>query len=333
MAKDIQPEAVLRDLKKGALPPVYLFHGPGQFRLERLLSKIRESYIPEAARDLNVQIFYGGEAQASTIIDGARSLPFMSPRRLIIVRRTESFSQSTLESFLPYLKDPVASTCLIFVSAKTDFKTRFYKRIRESGWSVAFNRLPDRDIIPWLRRTAREMGMEMDGEACAYLFQMVGNSLQDLYSELEKLSLRHGKGHVGRRDVRELAIFSRAYTVFELMDELSFRRAESSLRVLNRFLEEEDRSGALKILGMLNRQIRLLSNTKGFLEQGGQIRDLPKKLGIPGFLGKKIAQQSRKWRFEEFEDTLHLLYRSDGLLKRGSAERTVLENIVISMCL
>ncbi len=332
MARDIQPEAVLRHLRKGTLQAVYLFHGESRFRLEKLLTEIRDTFVPEAAKDLNIELFYGGETEGSSILDAARSLPFMSPNRLVIVRRTESFSPSALESFVPYLENPVPTTCLIFVSGKTNFKTRFYKRMREAGWSVAFNRLPDREVVPWLRTTAGEMGMDMDGEACAYLFQMVGNRLQDLYSELEKLSLRHGKGHVGREEVKELAVFSRAYTVFELMDEVSFRRTEPSLRVLNRFLDE-DRSGALRVLGMLNRQIRLISHTKKILEGGGQVKDLPMKVGIPGFLGNKIAQQSRKWEFEEIEDALHLLYRSDGLLKRGSSERTVLENIVISLCL
>lgn len=332
MARDIQPEAVLRQLKKDALGPVYLFHGESHFRLEKLLTEIRDTFVPEAARDLNVQLFYGGETQTSAILDAARSLPFMSPNRLIIVRRTENFSPSVLETFLPYFEEPVPSTCLIFVSARTNFKTRFYKKIREKGWSVWFHKLRDQEIVPWMRRTAKEMGLDINGEACAFLFQMVGNRLQDLYSELEKLSLRYGQGNVGRKEVKELAIFSRAYTVFELMDEVSFRRAEPSLRVLNRFLEEEDRSGALKVLGMLNRQIRLISNTKRVLEEGGQIKDLPKRVGIPGFLGNKIAQQSRKWKFEEIEDALQLLYRSDGLLKRGSSERTVLENIVISLC-
>ena len=333
MARDIQPEAVLRHLRKGALHAVYLFHGESRFRLEKLLTEIKGTYVPEAARDLNVQLFYGGETEGSAVLDAARSLPFMSPNRLVIVRRTENFPPSTLENFVPYLENPVPTTCLIFVSGKTNFKTRFYKRIREAGWSVAFNRLPDREVVPWLRNTAGEMGLDMDGEACAYLFQMVGNRLQDLYSELEKLSLRHGKDHVGREEVKELAVFSRAYTVFELMDEVSFRRTEPSLRVLNRFLEEEDRGGALRVLGMLNRQIRLLSHTKKVLEGGGHVRDLPMKVGIPGFLGNKIAQQSRKWGFEEIEGALHLLYRSDGLLKRGASERTVLESIVISLCL
>lgn len=333
MTGDLQPDNVLQHLRKGKLCSVYLFHGPSRFRMERLLAQIREGYIPETERDFNVEIFYGGETQASTIMDAARSLPFMSRNRLIIVRRTEAFPSTSLESFIPYLENPSPSTCLIFVSGKADFKRKFFKKIRVQGWSVAFNRLREGELIPWLKRTAKGLGLDIDGEACGYLVQVVGNSLQDLYWELEKLSLRHEKGHVGVKEVKDLAIFSRVYTVFELMDELSFKRASESLSVLNRFLAEEDKGGALRILGMLNRQIKLISQTKTILGKGGQVRDLPKKLGIPSFLGNKIAQQSKRWTLEELEKALYLLYRSDGLLKTGASERTVLENLVISLCL
>lgn len=332
MAQETRPEAVLRRLKKGALDPVYLFYGESHFRLEKLLTEIRDKFVPESARELNVQLFYGGEVDPSAILDAARSLPFMSSNRLVIVRRTENFSPSALESFIPYLENPVSSTCLIFISSKTNFNARFYKKMREKGWSVGFHRLRDREIIPWMRRTAKEMGIDMDGEACAFLFQMVGNRLQDLFSELEKLSLRYKGQRIGRREIQEMAVFSRAYTVFELIDEISSRRVESSLRVLNRFLQEEGKGSGLKVLGMLNRQFRLLSHTKMVLDGGGKIRELPKKVGIPGFLGDRIARQAKKWNAEDLENALLLLYRSDGFLKKGSSERTVLENIVVRLC-
>jgi DNA polymerase-3 subunit delta len=333
MTGDLQPDAVLQQLKRGDFLPVYLFHGPNQFMLERLISRFRETCVEEAARDLNAQIYYGGETESSGIMDSARSLPFMSPRRLVIVRRTEGFSPADLESFLPYLEDPSPTTCLIFISTKTDFKRKFYKKLREMGGSVAFNKLSDMQIVPWLKQTGSDLGLDMDGEACSFLVQMVGNRLQDLYTELEKLSLRHGKGRVGIEEVKESAIFSRVYTVFELMDELSFKRVEKALLVLQRFLEEQDSGGPLRILGMINRQIKLISLTKKVFEEGGTVRDVPRELGLPGFLGRKLSDQAGRWRFEELEAALAHLYRADGLLKKGTAERSVLENLVISLCL
>ncbi len=100
MSGELRPEDILTRLKKGRVDPYYLFYGPGEFRLEKVLDKIRDRYLPESARDLNLEIFYGDETGAAEIINRARSLPFLADNRLIIVRRTENFKAEALEKFL-----------------------------------------------------------------------------------------------------------------------------------------------------------------------------------------------------------------------------------------
>ncbi|MCP4666417.1 MAG: DNA polymerase III subunit delta [Deltaproteobacteria bacterium] len=338
MAGELPPEHVLGQLEKGRLSPVYLFYGHSRFRLEKVLHKIRDTYIPEGARDFNLQLFYGDDKGpdpakvVSAIIDASRSLPFISSNRLIIVRRVEGFSSSALEGFLPYLDDPVPSTCLIFVSSKPDFRKKFYRKIRDLGLSVHFKKLYDNQVEPWIRRTAKDLGFEMDEEARAFLHQIVGNRMGELYSELEKLYLCHGKARIGLEEVKELVLHSRVYSVFELMDEISTRRVPQSLSALKRFMEEEGKDGVLRAMGMLNRQMRLLWQTKSAMEGGGRSSDVAQRLGLQGFQAGKLVRQSKNWSRDDLEEALDLLYRADGLLKSGSQENLVFENLVVSLC-
>ena len=334
MARDLAPEEVLKSLEKGGLAPFYLFHGPGEFRLEKVLDKIRDDFVPAAARALNVEVFYGGEKIDPTeIISRSRSLPFLASNRLIIIRRADKFRTGDLEMFLPYLEKPVETTCLIFVTSKTDFRTNFYKKIRSLGRAVNFTNLSERQVVPWIKRTAAELGLKIDGEACAYLQQIVGNSLRELFAELEKLRLRYGEEAVGVKQVRELALHTRVYTIFELMKSISERKCSESVRILNRFLEEGDRLGApLQVLGMLNRQFRLLFQTKHILSKGGSKADVAKALALPGFSAKEFVDQSQVWSVEELEKGLGLLYQTDGLLKSGSRPKPVLENVLFALC-
>ena len=129
MARDLQPDDVLKSLEKSQLDPFYLFFGPSEFRLEKVLDRIREDFIPESVRDFNLELCYGGEIDPAEIINRAQTLPFMAQNRLIIVRRIEEFSPGQLDTFLPYLEDPAPSTCLIFISSRTDFKRKFYKKL------------------------------------------------------------------------------------------------------------------------------------------------------------------------------------------------------------
>ncbi len=334
MARDLLPEDVLKSLEKGQLAPFYLFHGDGEFRLEKTLDRIRNDFIPPSARDFNLEVFYAGEkTDPAEVVNHARSLPFLTGNRLIIVRRAENFSSGELEAFLPYLEKPAETTCLIFVASRTDFRRSFYKRIKDLGRAVHFTRLKEREVVPWIKRTAKELGLNMDGQASAHLHQIVGNRLRDLYAELEKLRLRYGEEHVGVEEVKELAIHSRVYTIFELMQKVSEKNCPESLAVLNRFLEEEDKRDApLRILGMLNRQMRIIWQTKSILSKGGHSRDVSKKLGLPDFSAKDFVKVAPYWTVRELETGLQLLYETDGLLKSGLRAKPILENLVFALC-
>lgn len=333
MAGELHPDDVIKSLSKGRLAPIYLFYGPDEFRIEKLLERIRNEYIPEGSRDFNLEICYGGETEPSDIISRAQSLPFMSTNRLIIVRRTEEFKADQLEKFLPYIENPCPSTCLLFIAFRTDFKKKFFKKLRSSGYSVDFPELRDSQVIPWIRNTARELGLKIDINAANYLHQVVGTGLRELYGELEKLTLSHIDEEIGVNQVNEVVVHSRIYTIFELMNVISKRDLSGTLSMLNSFLEEEDKiGGPLRFIGMLNRQIKLLWQTKSIMEKGGKSGDVAKKLGLSPFSAKQFMNQSKNWSQDELARGLSLLLRADRLLKSGSRPKPVLENLMITFC-
>lgn len=334
MARDLLPEEVLERLEKGRLEPFYLFYGPGEFRMERVLDRIRAQYLPEGARDFNLEVLYAEKKLDPEEITGrARSLPFMASNRLIIVRRTEAFSAAQLAKLVPYLEDPTETTCLIYTSARTNFNNPFYKRFRKTGRAVAFDELKGKQVGAWIRRMAEELGLDLDREARDVLQEVVGNRLRDLHGELEKLRIRHGRSPIGADEVRELAVESRSFTIFELVNHISVRDAPAALAVLNRFLEEEGaREAALGVIGMLNRQIRLLWQTKPLFSSGGSAQDIARRLSVPPFAARRLIDQSRHWREDELERGLGLLCEADGRLKSGSRPNPLLEALVLNLC-
>lgn len=335
MANYLRPEEVYRHLRNGKLPPFYLFSGPAEFLKEKILSALKNELVPESWRDLNYQVFYADEDEVKPglILDAARSVPFMSGTKLVVVRNTESFAPGSLEMFIPYLEDPSDSTCLIFLSTKTDSRTKFFRKFKECGLVVDFRKLFDSEVIPWIKKTAKELGIEIDGPGCSYLQQIVGNRMRDLYGELEKLYLLYGKGPVGPNEIKRVVSHSRNYTVFELMDKISFKKWAESITVLRKFLGAGDRQEeVLGILGMLNRQICLLWKTKSIMNRGGTVESVSGSLGIKNFIVRKMVQQSKGWTEQGFEHALEELYKADKLIKTGSPPYLVLENVVFSIC-
>ena len=133
--------------------------------------------------------------------------------------------------------------------------------------------------------------------------------------------------------VKEAVIHSRVYTVFELMDAVSMKDCGSSLRILKRYLEEEDlRDAPLGLISMLNRQIRLLWQTKAVLLKRGGAQEVQKKTGLSGFPVRKLVEQAPRWTEKELESALERLHWSDDRLKSGSSPRVILETLILSLC-
>jgi DNA polymerase-3 subunit delta len=198
---------------------------------------------------------------------------------------------------------------------------------------LLFDELKGNQVVAWIRRTAsEELGMTLDGEACAYLQAVVGNRSRELYSELEKLHLRYGKA-VSQAQVKEAVTHSRVYTVFELMEAVSKKDGGSSVRILKRYLEEEDtRDAPQGLIGMLNRQIRLLWLTKGVMVKRGGPEEVQKKTGLAGFPVKKLMEQAPRWTEKELRSALERLRWCDDRLKSGSDSRVILETLLLSLC-
>jgi DNA polymerase-3 subunit delta len=332
MPDDRSPEDVLKSLQEGQFSPVYLFYGPGEFRMEKVLDQIKATLIPEGMRELNLEILYGGETEPEKVLAHARSLPFLAERRLIIVRRTEAFPAERLAGFLPYFENPCVSTCLVFVTSRTDFNKPFYKTLRSLGWAVKFEELKDQQVVPWLIKAASEMGFKIQTQAAAYLRDIVGTNTRELYGELQKLSLRLEE-EVGIEQVKESVKHSRIYTIFELMNQISSRNTMASLLVLSRFIEEEDKRDApLRVIGMLNRQIRLLWMTKSLVERGTDTKDVMKKLGIHYYGAVELLKLAKLWKAYELEAAFELLYQADGRIKSASRPKPILENLILSLC-
>jgi len=115
------------------------------------------------------------------------------------------------------------------------------------------------------------------------------------------------------------------------MDEVS-KKSAKSLLLLNRFLEEEGIDGVNALIGMLNRQIKLLWQTKSIVEEGGRKSDVMHKLALRDFQVEKFMSQSKYWSIEDLEHAFHLLYEADGFLKSDAYKHLILENLVISLC-
>ena len=79
-----------------------------------------EKVVDEASRDFNLQIFNGRGTFPEVILDSCRTLPLFAERRLVVIKDADLLKADDLARFLPYLKDPVPETVLLFIGRAND---------------------------------------------------------------------------------------------------------------------------------------------------------------------------------------------------------------------
>jgi DNA polymerase-3 subunit delta len=314
-------------LAKGKARPFYLLYGDEGYLIERARGKIVDALLPQC-RELNFTAYDAGQARPSEVINACNTFPCMAQRRIVLVKGAHQYGKNDLRSFSPYLQSPSPTTSLVFIAEA--MATEFLKEAKDGAFHL--ERPPQKEIIPWIRAIARELGKEIASEAAVYLQEAVGRNLQGLYHELSKASLYIGdRGRIELKDVERVASEVRVATIFELTKAIGERDLRRAFRALERIWETGE--PPLKILGMIARQFRHLLMTKEVLAQGGGAEEVKNQLGIsnPYYL-RELSAQAKGFSLPALQKALMSLWQADLKLKRSSlSRRLLLEGLIIQL--
>ena len=213
--RTVTPSAALAQIASGDLDPVYLVLGDDAVEKAEMAEAF-EQVVDDGLRAFNVDRFYGGDASLRQVIEAARTLPMMAPRRIVIVMRAERCltpkreSQGTtadLEAFEAYLADPQPHASLILVASDLDKRRRTTTRLLKAATVVACGVIESlADGERWVRRRVAVEGLAMEPAAARLLAAQAGPDLTRLRGDVERLVLfAAGQSSVGVDDVREIA--------------------------------------------------------------------------------------------------------------------------------
>lgn len=327
-------------IKRGKLGSLYLFHGPEEFTKEEALSQII-GQIPEQYRDFNYLMIDGTETTADSIITAGETLPFLSDKRVVVVKDytgltgKKSEDEVKLKEYLAKVSD---STCLIFyVRGEADKQRMIYKAIAQHGEAVEFARLNHTDLSKWIRKRFGKYNKKISNSDLEYFIIQVGNDLEDIKNEIEKLVAYAGTSNeITRAEIDKLITPSPEYTVFQFIDAVSARKKAVALEQMQTLLEQGQ--SIFGILSLIARQFKIMLLCKAYHEMGytlNQIKDKMKQkpYKLHPYSVQKGMQQSRGFTMEQLRRGLDWCLKLDYGIKSGKIrERLGIELLVIKMC-
>ncbi len=263
--------------------------------------------------DMAIERLDGEDASADVMQGALQSLPFLSPRKLVILR--EPGKQKTFaENIARTLREIPETTDVIIYEPKLDKRSSYYKTLKKDTDYREFGDLDTAALTQWVIAAAKERGGSMSPATAKLLVDRVGFSQQLLASEVDKLVAYDPM--VSPETVVLLTEPVPASTVFELLD-AAF--AGDKKRVFDLYREQR----ALKvepqaIIAMLAWQLHILAVIKA----GGKrtVDDIAKTAKLNPFVVRKNQPVVRRLNFEYIKKLIAELLALDIALKSSSID-------------
>jgi DNA polymerase-3 subunit delta len=199
----VTPTAVHTQIASGTLDPLYLVLGDDEHEKTELAVEFEE-VVDEGIRAFNVERFQGGEVALRTILDAARTLPMMAPRRIVVALRAERILEPKRESeaatrdaeaLLAFMEDPPSHATLVLVAGRLDERRRVTKRLLTKATVVRCGVLETvRDVERWVQSRMKAERQGISTDAVGLLSERIGPDIMRLRDAVERLILFAGDG-------------------------------------------------------------------------------------------------------------------------------------------
>jgi len=328
----MKPEQFSKSVSQGEIGPLYYFHGDEPYLIERGVKLLLDRTVSPDSRDFNLDVFYGKECKGDEIATAGQTLPMFADRRVVLVKRSSELSAAALDILTGYVSDPSPSTCMIFEGEKIDQRKKFFLEIKKHGNLVEFKRLYENQLGPFIREEAASFGKKLEAQALELLIYLVGNNLQELAAEIEKVATYIGmRDTINMADIREIVSDTKVDSIFELTDAIGGKDLGKALRNLSTILR--DGEAPLMVLAMLTRHFRQLWKVKELCDKGVPSQEISKAAGINPYFLKGIIEQTHNYRISEFKEIFESLFETDLALKTsGGKPMNLMECLIMDIC-
>ena len=319
------------------IPVIFVVYGKNHRLVTEQIEKIAEWVLGASDRQVSLRSFEGDQAELADVLDEVRTLPFLSKRRLVVVRDADDFISTYRQNLEAYLDNPSPTGVLLLVPESFPGTTRLAKKAKKIGEVISCEPVKARDLPRYLTKYAQQThSLQLTPKAAALLVELGGDESGMLCSEIDKLAAylaapAQETKRIEVEDVQELVGNNRQYNVFNVIDAMTQGQAGSALKLLEQMLGQ-DRYAQYKAVGAFAWHFRRLYNGRLMLDRGVSEREVIRQLRIWSQT-EAFIQQLKQLRIETIANCLQSLMHIDLVSKTGGGTvRTGLEKLIIEFC-
>lgn len=305
---------ILEHIKKNTYPKFYLFYGSEKYMVSQMKEQLKNALVSKEDT-MNYSYFEGKNTDSLEVAELAKTLPFFSDHRLIILDQT-GLGKKTDDKFLEQLKECADTTVMIFVEDDVDKRSKIYKYLSKEGHVVSFEAASDKDLAKWIQSLLKREQKQMSSPVLRSFLYRCGSDMFTLKNELEKLvSYTDDRTEITQKDLDALTSSQTTNQIFVMLEAIARKQRDKVLTLYYDLIELKE--SPFGILALLVRQCNQLLQVKDLESRGQNNSTIAKKIKVPPFVVGKLKEQAKLFRMDTLYQMVEACAKTDEQIKSG----------------
>jgi DNA polymerase III subunit delta len=305
---------------------VHLLKGDDESIIRAAVSEMIHQLLGDGDRSLMVDDFDTEDYSLGAAIDAARTPPFLTDSRIVVLRTIDRFTADDLGPLWAYLSDPAPETHLVLSMIGGRMNKKITDAVNAAGGTVISTAPPQRanDRASWIAERLETHSVKLDRAAAAHLAEWLGEDLSRVDGIAATLASTYGAGAViGVSELEPFVGEAGGVTPWALTDAIDQGRTAEALALLHRMMEAGTRH-PLQVMATLHTHYARLARLDGVDARSES--EVAAATGLkPGFPARKALENYRRLGGEGVSRAITLLAAADLHLRGG----TDLENELV----
>lgn len=335
------PVLKVQDFSKltSKISPVYLFTGEESYLVDICLNKI-EQFL--AVDDLNKEVFYATESSAEDILNAVQTLPFLSERRVVIVKSVNKMKAVDAERITDYLSNVIETACLILLYNDSYKKETISKRKElinkcissKECVSVECRKQYENEVKDFIKNEFAQKSKTVSQDVIARIIDENGTDLLNIANEIEKVALFVGRNrkNITQEDLEKISGYTKEANIHSLSLDIEAKDLKKAIFVLEKLLNEGEEP--VMILSAISSAVRKMLNAKSMIEeQNMSTSEIASSLRIHSFFAGTFFANLKKHKTKTLKESLKTILSADTAIKTGSSDAiSALEKAILFIC-
>lgn len=317
---DATAKKIMDDLRAKKYDPVYVLQGEETYYIDLIANYIEANALTESEKGFNQVVLYGKDSPANVILTNAKRFPMMAEKQVVIVREAQDIPDLQKEGgakmLLDYFQRPAPSTILVLCHKhKTlDKRKELGKKVDQLTTSATFKKPYENQLPDFIEGYVKERSFKMEDAAIRILAEYVGNDLNRLANEIDKVLIGASKSElISAAAVMAQVGISREYNIFELQKTLIQKDTFQLAKILAYFEGNVKKNPTIPLVAFLFSffsKLLAASSSADRSEKG-----LVTALKISPFAAKDYTAALQKFQLHQIIRNVSLLKQADLKLK------------------